>query len=123
MLYVGDGHAAQGDGELSGSGLETSLEVEFTTEIVHPLIMTPRVETPTHLIAIGLGGSLEDAMRTATSGIVQWLEQDYKLSIGEIQQILNAVIEYSINEVADRNASVVAKINKKHLASLAAPKR
>jgi acetamidase/formamidase len=123
LLYVGDGHAVQGEGELSGSGLETSLEVEFTVDIVHPLVMTPRVESPTHLIAVGLAGSLEEAMRSATAGMVQWLEQDYKLSIGDIAQILNTVVEYSINEVADRNAGVVARINKKHLASLAVPKK
>jgi amidase len=123
LLYVGDGHAVQGDGELSGSGLETSLDVEFTVDIVHPLVMTPRVETPTHIITVGLAGSLEDAMRSATAGMVQWLEQDYQLSVAEAQKILNTVIEFSVSEVADRNAGIIAKINKKHLASLAVSRK
>src|SRR6266545_6976848 len=49
LLYVGDGHAAQGDGELNGNALETSMEVEFTVDVISSKpLMTPRVESPTH---------------------------------------------------------------------------
>src|SRR5205085_4371644 len=68
LLYLGDGHAIMGDGEITGSGLETSMDVEFTVELVHGLNMTPRVETPTQLIALGYGGSLDDAFKNATAG-------------------------------------------------------
>src|SRR5216684_5117607 len=76
LLYVGDGHAMQGDGELNGNALETSMDVEFTVEVIpnKPLV-TPRVESLTHIMSVGLGGTLEDAMRAATSGLGQWLEQ------------------------------------------------
>ena len=57
LLYVGDGHAAQGDGELNGNALETSMEVEFTVDVVQSKsIMAPRIESATGLMAIGLGG-------------------------------------------------------------------
>jgi acetamidase/formamidase len=116
LLYIGDGHAAQGDGELNGNALETSMEVEFTVDVISSrLQMTPRVESLTHIMTVGLGGSLEDALRAATSSLGQWLEQDYKLTPSEIAMVLGSSVEYTINEVADRNAGVVAKLRKDRL--------
>jgi amidase len=123
LLYVGDAHAAQGDGELTGDALETSMEVEITVKLlVKKSISTPRVESPTHLMAVGLAGSLDDALRAATAGLSQWLEQDYKLTPPEIAQVLGTAVEYSVNEVADRNVGIVAKIRKERLATLGATK-
>jgi acetamidase/formamidase len=52
LLYVGDGHAVQGDGELNGNALETSMDVEFTVEVIaRKPLMTPRVESATHIMA------------------------------------------------------------------------
>jgi amidase len=68
MLYLGDGHAAQGDGELNGNALETSMDVEFTVDVIPgKSIFSPRVESPTHIITMGLSGSLDDAFRRATA--------------------------------------------------------
>src|SRR6185369_1949524 len=117
----GDGHAAQGDGELTGDALETSMDVEIAVNVLpRKSIASPRVESPTHLMTVGLGGSLEDALRAATSGMAQWLEQDYKLTPPELAQVLGTAVEYSINEVADRNAGIVARIRKERLATLGA---
>jgi len=116
LLYVGDGHAAQGDGELNGNALETSMEVEFTVDVIHnKRIRTPRVESDSKIMTVGLGGSLEDALRTATSGMSQWLEQDYGLTPSEIAQVLGTSAQFSISEVADRNAGIAAKLNKQAL--------
>jgi amidase len=123
LLYVGDGHAAQGDGELTGNALETSMEVELTVDVLtHKSILSPRVESPTHIMAVGLAGSLDDALRTATASLAQWLEEDYKLTPSEIAQVLGTAMEYSVNEVADRNAGIVARIKKERLATLGAAK-
>jgi acetamidase/formamidase len=120
LLYVGDGHAAQGDGELNGNALETSMEVEFTVELMHnKRINTPRVESESQIMTVGLGGSLEDALRSAISGMSQWLEQDYGLTPSEIAQVLGTSVQLSIGEVADRNAGVAAKLSKQRLAALA----
>jgi amidase len=116
LLYVGDGHAAQGDGELNGNALETSMDVEFSVDVISSKsLMTPRVESLTHIMTVGLGGSLEDALRAATASMGQWLEQDYKLTPSEIAMVLGSSVEYTINEVADRNAGVVAKLRKDRL--------
>jgi amidase len=116
LLYVGDGHAVQGDGELNGNALETSMDVEFTVDVIpNKPLATPRVESSTHVMAVGLGGSLEDALRAATAGLAEWLEQDHHLTAPEIAMVLGSSVEYTISEVADRNAGVVAKLRKDRL--------
>ncbi len=122
LLYVGDGHAAQGDGELNGNALETSMDVEFSVDVIPAkAIMGPRVESATHLMAMGLAGSLDDAFRAATANMAQWLTDDYKLTPSEVAQVLGTSAEYKVSEVADRNAGIVLKINKDRLRPLAPP--
>jgi amidase len=119
LLYVGDGHALQGDGELNGNALETSMEVEFTVDVVPKRpIPGPRVESGTHIMAMGLGGSLDDAFRYATDNMVKWLIDTYELSSSEAAQVLGTSAEYKVSEVADRNAGIVLKISKEKLQGL-----
>jgi len=123
LLYVGDGHATQGDGELNGNALETSLDVEFTVDVIPgKRIRGPRVESATHIMAMGLGGSLEDALRGATGSMAAWLNEDYQLTPSEVAQVLGSAAEYRISEVADRNAGIVLKISKARLETLKAGK-
>jgi amidase len=119
LLYVGDGHAAQGDGELTGNALETSMDVEFTVDVIPgKRIPGPRVESATHIMAMGLDGSLDDAFRDATANMADWLTNDYKLTPSEIAQVLGSAAEYKVSEVADRNAGMILKINKDRLKPL-----
>jgi len=119
LLYLGDAHAVQGDGELNGNALETSLDVEFTVDVI-PRRRTPgpRVESSTHVIAMGLGGSLDDAFKSATANMAGWIAEDYKLTPPEIAELFGTAAEYRVSEVADRNAGVVLKINKERLLGL-----
>jgi amidase len=120
LLYVGDGHALQGDGELNGNALETSMDVEFMVDVIPgKRIAGPRVETPTHLMAMGLAGSLDDAFRGATANMAEWLTEEYKLTPSEVAQVLGTSAEYKVSEVADRNAGMVLKLNKERLKALA----
>jgi acetamidase/formamidase len=119
LLYVGDGHAAQGDGELNGDALETSMDVEFTVDVIPgKRLRARRVETPSHVIAMGYAGSLDDALRWATGNMAQWLADEYKLTPSEIGQVLGTASEYKVAEVADRNVGVVLKIGKDRLKAL-----
>jgi amidase len=119
LLYFGDGHAAQGDGELNGNALETSMDVQVTVDVIpNKRIGDPRVETATDIITMGLDGSLDDAFKEATSDMASWLEEDYKLTPSEIAQVLGTAAEYHVSEVADRNAGMVLKISKVRLATL-----
>jgi amidase len=119
LLYVGDGHAAQGDGELNGNALETSMDVEFTVDVIPgKRVPGPRVESATHIMAMGLEGSLDDAFRSATANMAQWLTDEYKLTPSEVAQVLGTAAEYKVSEAADRNAGMVLKINKERLKTL-----
>ena len=69
-------------------------------------------------MAIGLAGSLDDALRIGTSKLATWLKTDYQLSAAEPAMILGTSIEYNISKVADRNVGVVAKIRKDSLSAL-----
>ena len=123
LLYVGDGHALQADGELNGNALETSLDVEFSVDLVREKsIAGPRIENDDYLMAMGLSGSLDDAFKEATSALASWLESEYGLTGPEAAILLGATVEYKISEVADRNAGVVAKVAKKYLPPPAPPK-
>lgn len=119
LLYFGDGHALQGDGELNGNALETSMDVTVTVDVLQGKhLHGPRVETADALIAMGLGGDLEDALQGATANMADWLQDDYKLTASEQAEFLGVASEFHISEVADRNAGVVLKIKKRDLAKL-----
>jgi amidase len=119
LLYFGDGHALQGDGELNGNALETSMDVEVTVDVIpNKRAPGPRVESQTHFMAMGLAGSLDDAFREATANMASWLTDEYKLTPSEVAQVLGTASEYKVSEVADRNAGVVLKINKDRLKGL-----
>ena len=120
LLYFGDGHAAQGDGELNGNALETSMDVEVTVDVIpNKHVPGPRVESATHLMAMGLAGSLDDAFREATANMASWLTEEYKLTPSEVAQVLGTSAEYKVSEVADRNAGMIVKIKKERLKTLA----
>lgn len=119
LLYFGDAHAAQGDGETTQWALETSMDVEVTVDLIanRPLA-TPRVESDTHIRALGQGGSLDDATRAATAGLIQWLEQDYGLSVSEASLVLGSAVEYGVENLAGRSVGVSAGLAKARLTGL-----
>ena len=120
-LYIGDGHALQGHGEIAGNALETSLNIEFTVRVIKKETLSlnyPRVEDSTYLMATGFDKSLDEALKMATNGLLEWLQQDYHLSLQEATQVLSTSIEYAIAEIADPDVEVVAKIRKEVLKTL-----
>ena len=83
-LFLGDGHALQGDGEPVGSGIETSLDVEFAVELRKGARLTePRAENAEYLISIGArtaaSRSLNGALEIATSDMMRWLVEEYAI--------------------------------------------
>jgi amidase len=119
LLFVGDGHALEGDGELNGDALETSMDVEFTVNLIRgQSTQGPRFEDDDYLMASGIAGSLQEALQQATSELARWLERDYKLSPNESNVVLGTSIRYDIAEVVDPQLHIVAKISKSLLASL-----
>jgi len=74
LFSTGDGHAAQGHGEVDGTAIETSLKGTFEFRVRKDLgWKLPRAETPTHLIAFGLDWDLDDAARQALKQMIDWV--------------------------------------------------
>ena len=119
LLFVGDGHAAQGDGELTGDALETSMDIEFTVDVIegggagHPLF-----ENAEYLISVGIGGSLDQALQMATSGIMRWLQRDYKLNATEAAVVMGFAVKYDVADLVGTQVSIAAKLPKSALAKL-----
>lgn len=119
LLYLGDAHALQGDGETSQYGLETSMDVEFRVDVIHGKnISGPRVESETQIMVLGQAGSLDDALRAATAGMIQWLQQDYGLSVSECAQVMGSSVHYVVANLAGRNVGLAAKLDKSVLRTL-----
>ncbi len=113
LLYLGDGHALQGDGETSQYALETSLEVEFTVDLIKgQAINMPRVESAAQIMVLGQAGSLDEALKTASSGMIQWLQRDYGLTLSQIAQVMGSSMQYNVVNLAARNVGVAAKLDK-----------
>jgi acetamidase/formamidase len=119
LLFVGDGHAAQGDGELTGDALETSMDVEFTVNLVQGSSTGgPRVENDDFIMAMGIANSLPDAVRQATTQLARWLERDYHLTANESAIVLGTAMRYDLAEIVDPQVNVVAKVSKAVLSQL-----
>jgi acetamidase/formamidase len=119
LLFIGDGHAAQGDGELTGDALETSMDVEFTVNLIKGQSTGgPRSENDEYLMSSGIGNSLTDALQLATTQLANWLQREYKLEPNEAAIVLGTAMRYDIAEVVDPLVHVVAKIRKEAVALL-----
>lgn len=119
LFGIGDAHAAQGDGELTGSALETSADVEFTVDVIKGTIYQQvRAETRDFLVAFGVSGSVHESIQASTALLVDWLKRDYKMSDSEVALFLGAVMQYDIAELVDPHINVVAKVPKTALAHL-----
>jgi len=113
LLYMGDGHARQGDGETTQWALETSLDVEFTVDLIKGgAIQAPRVETDREIMALGQAPSLDEAVRSATEIMVQWLAKDYGLTLAQASEVLGVAARYHVVTLAGRNAGMVLRIDK-----------
>jgi amidase len=113
LLFLGDGHARMGEGEVVGTGLETSMDVEFSVALVKKkAIGWPRLETDTHVMVLGSARPLLEAFQHATTELQKWLMADYGLTERGAQTLLGQAAEYEIANVVDPNFTVVAKIRK-----------
>lgn len=119
LLFVGDGHAAQGDGELLGNAIEISMDVEFSVDLIKKrTIMWPRLEDAEYLAVLGSANSLPRALQHATTELQSWLMADYDYDERAAALLMGHALRYDIANVVDPQFTVVAKIPK---ALLAAP--
>jgi amidase len=117
LLFMGDGHALQADGEPTGTGIETSMDVEFTVELRKSAnISNPRLESADSIISIGsqpeFASALDRALQVATSDMAVWLAKDYGMEPWAAHLLIGYQGKYDVITVA---GSVGLRIPKKYL--------
>lgn len=119
LLGMGDAHGAMGDGEVVGTGLETSVDVTFTVDLIKGYA-TPQVraETPDYLISFGVSGSVPESIQLATTQLAEWVKHDYKLNDSEVALLFGDVLKYDITELVDPHFNVAAKVPRSVMATL-----
>jgi acetamidase/formamidase len=117
LFQAGDGHAAQGNGEVDITALETSLTGTFTF-ILHKKdsggekLDYPRAETPTHYIAMGFDDDLSNATRKALRNAVEFLVAAKGMTRDDAYMLLSVAGDVEITELVDRNKGVHVMIPK-----------
>lgn len=115
-FYFGDGHALQGDGEIAGSGLETTMDVTLQFDLIKgQRIAWPRYEDAEHIMVAGSGRPLIDAFRIAQVELIQWLVADYGFDLMDAYQVVSQAGVTRVANVVDPNYTVMAKFPKKAL--------
>ena len=119
MLFLGDGHAAMGDGEIAGTAVEVPLRSRVQVRVIKgKKINWPRFENDQYIMTVGAYRPLDDALRIAFTELVNWIHDDYGLSQMDAYELLSEVGEIHLNEMVDPNYVIVAKIKKKFLPPL-----
>lgn len=113
LFYAGDPHAAQGDGEVSGTAIEQSMNGAFRF-IVHKgkTITNPRAETETHFLLMGIDLDLDRAMRQAVREVVDFLVAEKDLSPAKALSLASIAVDFRVGEVVDQTQVVVGYIPK-----------
>jgi amidase len=116
MLFLGDGHAAMGDGEVAGTAIEVPLRSRVQVHVIKKhKISWPRFENDEYIMTVGAYRPVDDALRIAFTELVGWIHADYGLSEMDAYELLSKVAEIHLNEMVDPNYVVVAKIKKSFL--------
>ncbi len=116
LLFLGDGHARMGEGEVVGTGLETSMDVEFTVDLIKgKAIGWPRLENADYIMVLGSARPLLEALQHADTEMLTWLMNDYGFDERSASLLMGQALEIDTANIVDPNFTVVVKINKKYL--------
>jgi len=115
LLYVADGHAAMGDGEIGGSAIEVPLRARMQVSVIKgQKISWPRFENDDAIMAVGAYRPLDDAARIAFTELVKWIHHDYGLSELDAYELLSKVAKVRLAEMVDPNYVIIASVEKKY---------
>jgi len=133
MLSFGRGVARNGDGNVVGTGIETTLAVDLSVEVVkkqewpHSSVARastiagefelgwPRIETGDSLMAVGSAATLHEALQHATTELHHWLDDDFGFSERSLSIFLGPALEYEVVDVAGPVFTVIAKVKKSYI--------
>jgi acetamidase/formamidase len=102
LLSVGDGHARQGDGEVSGTAIECPMTTEIElTVVADPVVTTPYAKTPTGRLTFGFDTNLDTAAAAALNAMLTWVEKLYAVTRTQALALASAVVDLRITQVAN----------------------
>ncbi len=117
LFFLGDVHALQGHGEISGSGVEISADVTFTVRVIkNKPSRWPRGEDANYIFTAGNARPLDQALQHATTEMMRWLEQDYGLDALSASYLISQANEYEVGNVFDPAYTMICKLPKRVVA-------
>ena len=115
-FYFGDGHARQGYGEVTGTGLETSMDVVLELDLIKGrTIDWPRFEDEDYIMVAGSARPLIDAFRLAHVELVEWMEEEWGFGRWDAYELVGQLGESTVANIVDPAYTVVAKFPKEYL--------
>lgn len=116
LFHIGDGHAVQGDGEIVGTGIEISFDVQFRVELRKGWrTYWPRGENATHIFTVGNARPLDQCVQHATTEMIRWLQADYGLTGEAAHLLLGQTVQYELGNIFDPAFTMVCKVAKRWL--------
>ena len=116
LVYTGDCHARQGQGELCGVAMEITSKVTLVFEVIKDrAIEWPRIESDESIMVVGSARPMEDAARIANTELILWLEHEYGYDRWDAYQLLTQAGGLYVGNMVDTTYSLVASVDKKHL--------
>ena len=113
LFFLGDGHACQGDGEIVGTGIETTFEVEFTLSLRKKAPgQWPRCETATDIMTLASGRPLDQALQFATGEMIRWIVEDLGVDATEASHLLGQMVRYDVANVFNPAYCVACRLPK-----------
>lgn len=107
LLSIGDAHAAQGDGEVSGVAIETSMRA--TVQVILRKgagRRWPWAETPTHYVSMGLSPDLDTAAQIAVSEMVDFLVREKKMDKDDAYVLCSVACDFHVTQTVDQTKGV-----------------
>ncbi len=118
LFFLGDVHALQGDGEIVGTGIEISSDVEFTLDLVKGMnLHWPRGMDDEFLFTAGNARPLDQATQHATTEMSRWLTQDLGMDLVTAHIMMGQCVKYDLGNIYDPAYTMICKLSRADLAA------
>src|SRR3954465_1974834 len=116
LLFLGDGHAQMGDGEIAGTAIEVPMHARLQVDLIKgQKIAWPRFENDRQIMALGAYRPLDDALRIGFTELIGWITSETTMSALDAYQLLSQVGRVHVTEMVDPNYVVIAAVDKRYL--------
>lgn len=113
LFHLGDGHALQGDGEIVGTGIEISMDVQFTVNLLKGKESRwPRGENSEYIFTVGNARPLDQATQHATTEMLRWLQADFGFDKLGAHIFMGQAVEYDLGNIFDPAYTMICKVRR-----------